>query len=72
VERARARSPKASATIERTAAAAYAEAGRFPEALAAIERALALASQAGAGDEAAHAAEERRLYRGGKPLRWAP
>ncbi len=71
-ERARARSPNPSPVIERTAAAAYAEAGRFPEALEAIERALALANAAHATEEAAHDAAERQLYRSGKPLRAAP
>jgi hypothetical protein len=58
--------------IERTLAAAYAEAGRFPEAIRASERALALANAAQATGEVAHDAEEGRLYRSGKPLRVGP
>jgi tetratricopeptide (TPR) repeat protein len=71
-ERASARSSQPSAVIERTLAAAYAEAGRFPEAIRASERALALANAAQATGEVAHDAEEGRLYRSGKPLRVGP
>ncbi len=71
-ERARAAAPEPVAVIEATAAAAYAEAGRFADAVAAGERAVALARGAGEQDAAARYVEQLEEYRRGRPFHFAP
>lgn len=71
-ERARRVAAGPQATIERTAAAAYAAAGRFADAKRAATLAASLAMRAGDAATARLCAGELREYRAGRALRAAP
>ncbi len=66
-ERARGLLQRPVATLEATAAAAYAEVGRFADAVSSGEQAVSLARAAGAAEEARKFAEQLAGYRAGKP-----
>jgi Flp pilus assembly protein TadD len=70
-ERARAASADPVAAIEATAAAAYAEVGRFADAVGAAERAAALARQAGDAPSAERFDAQRAHYARGEPFHFA-